>query len=168
MAGGSIVISVHVCNLLVSSLQWTWLFFMPCTIIILNCFAILAGVARALGEGSALKLGKTCTLEHLFRDLFAATRCKARFCFLIPYSGNSLFYHASYQYNSRKRMWFWASAGQLVGQVFFSVWVLLHMYPFVKVSQLLGVRRVILVFSSSSIGKSRWYHTSNYYVCNLT
>eukprot|EP00850_Spirogloea_muscicola_P019828 SM000200S05818 [mRNA] locus=s200:10584:20474:- [translate_table: standard] len=58
-------------------IRWTWLFLVPLTIIIVNCFAILAGIAQTINKAAP-------------------------------------------------------NWGELLGKLFFSVWVLLHLYPFAK------------------------------------
>eukprot|EP00850_Spirogloea_muscicola_P020379 SM000214S06773 [mRNA] locus=s214:32662:42297:- [translate_table: standard] len=58
-------------------IRWTWLFLVPLTIILVNCFAILAGIAQTINKASP-------------------------------------------------------NWGELLGKLFFSVWVLLHLYPFAK------------------------------------
>ncbi|GJP32692.1 hypothetical protein CLOM_g17293 [Closterium sp. NIES-68] len=79
------------------TVRWTWLFLIPLTIIIVNAFAILAGVAHAINNWQSTD----STVSGYGHPIKAPTSNADQI-------------------------------GQLVGQVFFSVWVLLHLYPFTK------------------------------------
>ncbi|CAI5460799.1 unnamed protein product, partial [Closterium sp. Yama58-4] len=79
------------------TVRWTWLFLIPLTIIIVNAFAILAGVAHAINNWQSTD----STISGYGHPIKAPTSNADQI-------------------------------GQLVGQVFFSVWVLLHLYPFTK------------------------------------
>ncbi|CAI5516594.1 unnamed protein product [Closterium sp. Naga37s-1] len=79
------------------TVRWTWLFLIPLTIIIVNAFAILAGVAHAINNWQSTD----SSISGYGHPIKAPTSNADQI-------------------------------GQLVGQVFFSVWVLLHLYPFTK------------------------------------
>ncbi|CAI5508694.1 unnamed protein product [Closterium sp. Naga37s-1] len=113
--------------------QWTWLFLIPLTIIIVNAFAILAGVAHTINNWQSTD----SSISGYGHPIKAPTSNADQI-------------------------------GQLVGQVFFSVWVLLHLYPFTKpamdarrvCTNLAALALVLLVATPDIISESGFQTTS--------